>query len=508
MKRALRFSCVVMLALLGLAASPSMATAADSFTIDDIPSGKVLVSGNSVSFHGTVAPADDSDLDVLLFIDGHLLTCQDDFGNDINDFQCLRTWSNNGTQWDFPFSADEVERFGLTFLGPHELRFVLTRFADGTKTIQAEETLALEFVSTLATATPLPEPDATPPILPQTPLSSGTSSALATGDPAGKSVLSSVRPVMEVTTTPVNALITAAVTIILLLLVGLPSALLGQTLSENYDRLFGRVTTVVRKATRALSSPSLPRWLPITFGITLATVMSAFVDPGFGWNPGSARLLASMGIAFALESVAGWIVIRSVLAKTDPDLKPKPEFKFGSLLIVLIAVILSRIVGFEPGMVFGLVVGLTFGASLASSRNARVKLIGLGWAFTIGVVGWVGYSLLAGVSGWLPIFAAETFSALAVSSLAALPVALLPIAGLDGGVLFRWNRWVWAGIYAAATFVFFLVLMPMPFSWGEVGTPLATWIGLYLAYAVFAIAVWAWFRFAKPKSTLPVSPAI
>jgi preprotein translocase subunit SecF len=40
----------------------------------------------------------------------------------------------------------------------------------------------------------------------------------------------------------------------------------------------------------------------------------------------------------------------------------------------------------------------------------------------------------------------------------------------------------------------------MPFSWGEVGTPLATWVALYVAYAVAAIGVWAWFRFRKPTS--------
>lgn len=303
----------------------------------------------------------------------------------------------------------------------------------------------------------------------------------------------------EVVTSPTNFVGTVVVAIILLLLVGLPSALLGQTLSENYDRMFGRLSAAARRAKGTLSAVKSPPWVLIAVGVTLATVISAFVDPGFGWNLGSVRMLLSMGIAFTLESVAGWFVIRAVLAKTDPELNPKPEFKFGSLLIVLIAVVLSRIVGFEPGIVFGLVVGLTFGASLASARNARVKLVGLGWAFGIGLVGWLGYSLLSGATGWLAVFSAETLSAVAISSLAALPVALLPFAGLDGGVLFRWNRWAWAGVYTAALFVFFIVLMPMPFSWGGVGSPLATWVLLYIAYAVFAVVVWLWFRFVQPK---------
>ena len=48
--------------------------------------------------------------------------------------------------------------------------------------------------------------------------------------------------------------------------------------------------------------------------------------------------LFSMAIAFAAESMLGWIVIRAVLRRTDPELRPRPEFKFGSLLIILVAV--------------------------------------------------------------------------------------------------------------------------------------------------------------------------
>ena len=34
-----------------------------------------------------------------------------------------------------------------------------------------------------------------------------------------------------------------------------------------------------------------------------------------------------------------------------------------------------------------------------------------------------------------------------------------------------------------------VILLPLPSSWGEVATPLATWIGLYVGYAVLAVAV-------------------
>lgn len=505
MKRVVQLISVMIVTLVALGVGPAAAWAEDSFTVDDIPDGIVAEQPNRdrVQFRGTITSGIENK-SVLIYIDSRLVTCEEEFGNDLNDVHCIRTgWFPTNTTWEYNLTHKDVERLGLTFLGPHVVRIVLTSWKDGPRVIQSEKTLSLEFVTVLPTVAPTPTPETRLPssLAPETPRVSV--SELSSGDPSAPSVLSAVRTLAAVTTSPGNVLVTAVVTVILLLLVGLPSALLGQSLGENYDRLFGRISTVVQRTTKRWPHPKLPGWLPITFGVALASIMSAFVDPEFGINLGSLRMLASMGVAFAVESVAGWVVIRAVLATTDPDLHPKPEFKFGSLLIILCAVILSRIVGFEPGMVFGLVVGLAFGVSLASVRQVRVKLIGLGWAFAIGVIGWIGYSLLAGISGWLALFAAETFSAIAVGSLAALPVALLPLGGLDGSVLFGWNRWAWAGVYAVALVMFFVVLMPMPFSWGEIGTPLATWVGLYVAYAVFAVFVWAWFRFSKPQHLKP-----
>lgn len=511
MKRSLLLFGFLIVGLLGIWMSaagplgpPAPAAAAGGFTLD-LPgvNGQLETLGKSARFSGTLAPEETSA--IYVFIDDKLLTCNEYFGNEINSTSgdgCWRIATIEGATWTFTLGREEVERIGLTFLAPHEVRFVLTNSPGFDRVVVAETKIHIEFVDVIPTPTPTataePAPVLAPP--PADPLGPPSSSLLATGSPSSPSVLSALRPVAEVVTSPSNLLVTAAVTIVLLLLVGLPSALLGQTLSENYERLFGGIAAAAARARGVLSFPALPRWLPLAFGIAVATLISAFVDPGFGWNLGSVRMLLSMGIAFALESAAGWWLIRAVLRKTDPDLDPKPEFKFGSLAIILIAVILSRVVGFEPGMVFGLVVGLVFGVTLATARDARVKLIGLGWALAIGLVGWLGYSLLAGVPGWLPVFAAETLSAIAVSSLAALPVSLLPLAGLDGGSLFRWNRWVWAGVYTLALLLFFFVLMPMPFSWGEVGAPLATWMGLYAGYAVLAVGLWAVLRYAKPRS--------
>lgn len=495
------------------------ASAASSVTVDELdPPGVVVTSSSvdnpSITFTGTVSS--DELGGIVLFIDGTLVSCEDYFGNDVNEATCYRVASIDGGVWRFPLFQDEVERIGLDFLGVHDFRFARIDLIDGRSVIVAEATITAEVAEELPVADPEPvvEPSAPGTVPGEAPGDAGTharsSSQLSTGDPAAPSVLSSVPSVGATIAEPPNLLVAAAVTIILLLLVGLPSSLLGATLSDNYDRIFGRASAAVRRATapftRALAASTVPGWLPLALGIVAASILSSFVDPGFGLNWGSARMLLSMALAFAIETLLGWVVIRAVLKRTDPGLDPKPQLKWGSLLIVLVAVILSRLVGFEPGMVFGLIVGLAFGVTLATAQDVRIKLIGIGWAIVIGLVGWVGYSVLSGIDGWLPVLLAETLSGIAVGSLAALPIALLPLRGLDGETLFSWNRWAWAGLYGFGLLLFFVVLMPMPFSWGEVGAPLVTWICLYLGYAALAVGVWAWFRF-RPVRVATVGSA-
>ncbi|HRN28588.1 MAG TPA: hypothetical protein PK890_02625 [Terrimesophilobacter sp.] len=505
---------------LGIASSlsilgPAAAHAATAITVDELdPPGVVATSSSvdnpSVTFTGTINTGEPGG--IVLFIDGTLVTCEEYFGNDVNEATCYRVASIEGNTWDSPLFQDEVERIGLDLLGVHDFRFARVEIIDGKAVIVTDVTITAEVVEELPV-----ESEPVEPSLPGTPdhspgdagTSARSSSQLSTGDPAAPSVLSSVPSVGATIAEPPNLLVAAAVTIILLLLVGLPSTLLGATLSDNYDRIFGR-SAAVRRATapltRALAASTVPGWLPLALGIVAASILSSFVDPGFGLNWGSARMLLSMALAFAIETLLGWVVIRAVLKRTDPGLDPKPQLKWGSLLIVLVAVILSRLVGFEPGMVFGLIVGLAFGVTLATAQDVRIKLIGIGWAIVIGLVGWVGYSVLSGIDGWLPVLLAETLSGIAVGSLAALPIALLPLRGLDGETLFSWNRWAWAGLYGFGLLLFFVVLMPMPFSWGEVGAPLVTWICLYLGYAALAVGVWAWFRF-RPVRVATVGSA-
>ena len=223
-------------------------------------------------------------------------------------------------------------------------------------------------------------------------------------------------------------------------------------------------------------------------------------------------MLVSLVIAFVIENLIGWAVVAAYIRRRHPELAPKINFKWGSLIIVALAVVVSRLTGFEPGIVFGLILGLSFGVGLAVSREARIMLAGTGFAFGLAIVGWLGYSVLTAWLGEDPgvvgVFAIETFAGFAVGGIAALPIALLPLGFMEGAKLFTFSKVVWAAAYTIGLFAFLVVLMPMPFSWDVVSVPFVTWITIYLAYAVFAVALWATFAIIAKRAKKPeVVPA-
>jgi hypothetical protein len=481
----------------GFLGDASPASAADDVAISTPANGAVVApvpdsaGAPSVVITGTQHPTETSTLGA--YLDGIFLKCTPDTPVGPNGYgMCFiapaPSPALDGT-WTLSLSRHQFELFGRPFGGAHTVDVVLLDHPDVDGPYQEIGRASVSFTV-------------------DAPGGSATSvSRLASGEPDAPSTLSATVAMQDTGLDPQRTALTAIVTIILLLIVGYPGTLLGSALGDekNYERLFGGVTRTWRKVTASVPRPKAPGWVPVAAGMTLATIIAGFVDPGFGFNLGSLRVLASVAIAFVIQNILGWWLVRRALRITDPDLAPHVRFRFGSLVILLLAVLVSRLVGFEPGMVFGLLVGLSFGVELAAAKQARVALVGAGYAFGLAMVGWLGYSLITGVvaaePGFWAVFASETLSGLAVSGIAALPLALLPIAFVEGGAIFAWRKSAWAIAYGVGLFAFFVILLPLPFSWGEVGLPLATWVGLYLAYAVLAIVVWGWFRFTKAPAT-------
>ena len=337
---------------------------------------------------------------------------------------------------------------------------------------------------------------------------------------ASPGVLSTL-PTLVDAARPANIVWAVALTIVLVILVALPTSLLNSAVERGTERLAAwrkrmrpvpSRTAVEPEKTSPDDKPVSPRpvalagWPLAAIGVLAATLISSFVDPSFGFNGASVRTFFSILVSFLLDAVAGWFVLIWLVRRAIPGATARFHFAPATLLIVLAAVVFTRLTGFQPGIVFGLVAGVTFGAVVATADKARNALIGLGYSFVVAILGWVGYCLLSGIAhpdGGV-VFVQETFSALAIGGIAALPIALIPLRGLTGHAVFTWSRWVWAGAYAIGLFGFFFVLMPFPFAWKGVPLSIGVWLGLYLLYAVLALV--GWLVLARPWKKDVVDP--
>ncbi len=306
------------------------------------------------------------------------------------------------------------------------------------------------------------------------------------------SVLSAL-PTIATALTARNSVWAAATAVILVLLIAIPTYFFNEAAGQASTLLeewLGRrrkpkpkpkpMKAVQEKPVR------LAGWPLAASGVIAASIISAFVDPRFGFDAASLRTFASILASFVIDVCIGWFLLLIVVRKTHPASTARFEFRPITLLIVVAAVLFTRLTSFQPGIVFGLVAGVVFGGLLATADKARIALIGLGWSFGIGVVAWVGYS----VTGSHPVFLHETLSGIAIAGSSTLPIALLPVRGLTGALVWQWKRWVWAVAYGIGLFSFMVMLMPMPFSWQSVPLNLIVWLVLYLAYAVVAVGLW------------------
>lgn len=309
---------------------------------------------------------------------------------------------------------------------------------------------------------------------------------------ASPSVLSTLRTIAEALPDPTQTAVIGGAAVVLMLVVGYPGALLDSVIGPRYAAFDDRIRARRRSPDRP-ARPA-PSWL-VWPGIVAAAVIAGFVDPAFGWNGMSARLVLTGVLSFAVLNVGGWMLVRLVVRRIQPDSDPRVEFRWGTLVLLAFSVILTRLLAFEPGVIFGLVAGLAFAITLVASRDALVILLGSGFALVVAMIGWAVYSLVSPIAASAPsnaflVSVSEFASGVTIEGVSTLPLALLPLAALDGAAVFAYRKWVWALAYAVGVAAFFLVLVTIPDSWGAVSGDFVTWILVFVGFAVVAVAVW------------------
>ena len=262
--------------------------------------------------------------------------------------------------------------------------------------------------------------------------------------------------------------------------------------------------------------------------IVLSAVIAGFSDPEYGLNWMSLRLLVTFMAVFVVLNYGGAVVKRIAGFRGRQGYRPRVTARPVYLVIIVVTVLFGRGTGVNPALVFGSVLALDYGLqSAGSARTALVTVAGAFWAALLGLAAFACYTFLVvrpipSLIEWESIdpnaafvvyqltefgnvAAGEFFSAVCIAALSSLPIALLPFAFLDGSHLWRYNRVAWVILYALGAMVYSYVLVPLPASWDEITVTVSAWAGVYVAYAGIAVAVWAFFRFTRPRDIAPAS---
>jgi hypothetical protein len=297
--------------------------------------------------------------------------------------------------------------------------------------------------------------------------------------------------------------LSAGTAVVLGVLALLPTQLINSTLSAN-AWVLDRFRRKPKKEGAELQGKqgNTRRVVTAIGAFLLASALVGFVDPDFGTTWQSLEVVALAFGAFVLVNLVGTVMVWLLFRRKSLLDVPSIEVNWGYLVVIAVTVLMSRILGLDPVIVFGAILAIETGKILVKQKREVQKLAGqmeqsAGLSLmTLGFAAWAGYQALelTGVSEPTAIAALKAFlSVVTVETLATLPILLLPLAFLPGSVIFAWSKWRWGVVYLLGLTLFVFVLIPLPDSWSETGQTLGSWSLAIVAYGLFSVVIWAAF---------------
>ena len=298
-------------------------------------------------------------------------------------------------------------------------------------------------------------------------------------------------------------------TLLILVLVAIPSTLVDSTIQENYERIFGghpRLRQMLVRAEAGLTA--LPDGVLLVGLSLIAALIFGQLDADLGWNASSAVLVAALALVVAI------VVGVHDLARL-PYLNRRAGGRAGglgvypfALLLAVGLVVVSKVVGFQPGFVFGVVGGLALSETVSDRDDGRSLAAATAGLLAIAFVAWwlwrpVADQVLEADPGAWTLFLDAFLATLWLTALQSVVFGLAPVRFLDGDQVRRWNPWAWLLVWAAA--VFLLVqcyLHPSAGRWGGVAAnTMRSALSVFAVFLVLGVAFWAWFRFRPAPAT-------
>ena len=244
--------------------------------------------------------------------------------------------------------------------------------------------------------------------------------------------------------------------------------------------------------------------------VLLSALLYSFLDPTFGF---SATSLASfIGLALGLFVVVAAYGLPLLYFARKHQLTLTVRALPATLLIGVLCVLVSRIVGFQPGYLYGLIIGFFFAQSMTREQEGPAEASAAAASLVVAVVAWISLIFLRGDPSAATDLGNITLQAAAatvvVAGLENAVFAMLPLRFLPGAAVYNWDRRIWLVIIALGLFGFAHVLLNPASGTGYLAdstrTSFFTLVGLLVVFGVASVLFWGYFRFRPKRPDTPV----
>ncbi|HWH97411.1 MAG TPA: hypothetical protein VNS80_03510, partial [Pseudolysinimonas sp.] len=379
--------------------------------------------------------------------------------------------------------------------GPHEIKMVAVTPTGTNYFYESDATVIGE-------AAPVPEnPGDDEPVVEDDGGSGGGDGFGDRSNPGAPSALTgSIAPVAQIAANPITIAIAGGLALALLFLVALPTELLNSSLSSNSSRL-GRVyATVDRALTSAqdwLIRLTRSRAIAAALLVILIAFIYGFVDPGFGFDIVSLRLVLSLGIAFfVLSFVASWIsgiIIRRAWGAIGV-VAMQPTI----ILFAVIGVVVARILEFSPGFLVGVAIGLEL-IQASKHVTARAVFVQIGVVTGLALAAWIVYSVFTPGNDFAGMLVEDTMVAVTAEGLTGALIAIFPLKFLDGRDLWEVSKRLWVAAFLLVAVAFALLVLPTAIEGTDVAD-YGTWLLVFAVFGLVSFAVWLIFVRADKRA--------
>jgi hypothetical protein len=313
-------------------------------------------------------------------------------------------------------------------------------------------------------------------------------------------------------------------TVVVLLTFGLTSSLFNSTIKSNREQidlwtaagarrlrpLFGPASALSRGASRLSSSPLIGRPLRVAIVLGLTGLVYGFLSPDFALDAKSAVLFAAiiLGIGFVTylsEGGGAFVANRRLKAPASVRLY------IAAVAIAIVCVVVSRLMDFQPGILYGFVASNLILSSVVLSRrqSAQVVLAPTLALLAASLLAWLVLLVLrpaAETSGawWLALIEVVVVT-IFVAGLEGVFYAMIPISFMDGATVLEWSKVGWALMFGTATFLFWHLLLNQNDAYLDAlrQTRVVAALGLVLLYGLLTLGTWlffkAWNRWAEAR---------